>query len=410
MTQRRAYGTLIFIWIAWAAILIGFQTLVNTRIQPDRPDYVLEWTKSETNRNSQKNKPYLIEPFMNNQVSMDSEYYLSIAVAGYDDPIGRSIEMRGERYTLNYAFFPLYPQVMKVVMLPLSIFGLNAIATATLAGVLIALVGTLGGMFALYDLTRAELEDAGAIRTAFYLIVFPTGFFLAQVYTEGLFVGLAFGALAFARRKNLLLAGGLAFLATLTRSLGLALVAPLAVAWLSQVDWQAVRNREIPRLRGYAVGLIGVVLPLVAYFIWQSIYGANFRIVEEEWFGRELFNIKHALDGWGYAFEQILDPEVPARRIYYLLELSAVLLAIIASLFTIRRYPGVALFGLVALVVAVTSGYPQSLIRYVLTIPAIFIFLGRLGRAMAFDRAWTLASTLTLGLLTSLFTWDLWVA
>jgi Gpi18-like mannosyltransferase len=410
MTQRNARWTLILIWAAWAAIIIGFQTLVDTRIQPDRPDYVLEWTQGETNRNSQKDKPYLIEPFMNNQVSMDSEYYLSIAVAGYDDPVGRSIEMRGETYTLNYAFFPLYPNLMKVVMLPLSVFGLNPIATATLAGVIIALLGTLGGMFALYDLTRAELEDAGAVRTAFYLIIFPAGFFLAQVYTEGLFVGLAFGALAFARRKNLLLAGVLAFLATLTRSLGLALVAPLVVAWLSQIDWQAVRAREFPRLRVYAIGFIGVVLPLLAYFIWQSIYGANFRVVEEEWFGRELFNIKHALEGWGYAFEQIFEPEVPARRIYYLLELGAVLLAIVASLFTIRRYPGVALFGLVALVVALTSGYPQSLIRYVLTIPAIFIFLGRLGRAMAFDRAWTVASVLLLSLLTSLFTWDMWVA
>ncbi|HEX2622006.1 MAG TPA: hypothetical protein VHL11_17740, partial [Phototrophicaceae bacterium] len=101
--QQRARLTLILIWAVWAIIIIGFQTLVDARVQPDRPDYALEWTPGETARTSQKNKPYLSEPFMNRQVSMDSEYYLSIAVAGYDDPIGRTVNTRGGRIVnLNY--------------------------------------------------------------------------------------------------------------------------------------------------------------------------------------------------------------------------------------------------------------------------------------------------------------------
>ena len=47
-------------------------------------------------------------------------------------------------------------------------------------------------MIALYDLTQESLGEDGAMRAAFYLLIFPTGFFLVQVYTEGLFVGLAF--------------------------------------------------------------------------------------------------------------------------------------------------------------------------------------------------------------------------
>ena len=82
------------------------------------------------------------------------------------------------------------------VALPLRVLGLSQIATATLAGVIVSVLGTLLGMIALYDLVRDQLEDAGGIRAAFYLIAFPAGFFLAQVYTEGLFVGLAFGCLA----------------------------------------------------------------------------------------------------------------------------------------------------------------------------------------------------------------------
>ena len=86
-------------------------------------------------------------------------------------------------------------------MIPLKLFGLNPIATATLAGVIVSALGALGAMWALYDMTKDLLGEDGGLRAAFYLIIFPTGFFLVQVYTEGLFVGLAFGCLAMIKRK-----------------------------------------------------------------------------------------------------------------------------------------------------------------------------------------------------------------
>ena len=86
--------------------------------------------------------------------------------------------------------------MIRILSYPLQIVGLNPIAAAALAGVMISALGALLGMLALYDLTRDSLGEEGALRAAFYLIVFPTGFFLIQVYTEGLFVGLAFACLA----------------------------------------------------------------------------------------------------------------------------------------------------------------------------------------------------------------------
>ena len=75
-----------------------------------------------------------------------------------------------------------------------------------------------------------------------------------------------------------------------------------------------------------------------------------------------------------------------------------------------RRYPGIALFSLVALLVAFTSGSPQGWVRFVVVAPALYIFLSRLGRNVAFDRAWTLGSVLVMSLLTLLYTYDMWVA
>ncbi len=411
--RNRPLLTLVILWGAWAVIILGFQTLVSERVEPLRPDFSREWTAEYTLKNSNDGHIYLTEPFMNRQVAWDSEYYLSIAVAGYDDTNSPFVRLRsGQKLPLNYAFFPLYPLAAGALTAPLHALDLTPVAAATLAGVIISLLGTLAGTISLYYLAHDQLEESGALRAAFYLLAFPTGFFLAQVYTEGLFVGLAFACLALIQHKRLLLAGICAALAVWTRAVGLALVIPLALAWLSSIDWRGLRTDwrgALRPYRGVIFGLIGVLLPIGAYLIWQHFLGKNFTTVEQNWFGRKLFDFEGTQSGWARAFEAIAHSNFQ-MRIYYLLELASVLLALVACLFTLRRYPGVALFGLLALAVSVFAGAPQSLIRYVLVIPSIYLFLGRLGKNASFDRAWTLISVLMMGMLLFLFTFDMWVA
>ncbi len=403
--DRRSLTLLCGIWLAWAAILIGFQNLVEARMEPKRPDYALAWTPRETGRTSQNDKPYLIEPFMNRHVSWDSEFYLSIAIAGYDDPRVRLVQLPGRQpLSMNYAFFPLYPAVMRIVSLPLRVLDLNEIATATLAGVLVALVGTLGGMIALYDLVRDELGEDGGIRIAFYLLIFPSSFFLAQVYSEGLFVALAFGSMALAARQRLVWAALLAALAVWVRSTGVLLLIPLTLAWLGQVRGRRIARREL-------IYAGAVLLPALAFAAWWFVLGDQFHLVEDHWFGRSLTDWERTRQGWKAAFDSLRSAETVAQmRVYYGLEFSALGLAILACLLTVRRYPGPALFGLAVLAVTALSGAPQSLIRYVLVVPSVFILPARLGRSVVFDRAWTTANLLLLGLLVTLFTFDMWVA
>jgi hypothetical protein len=413
MLKNNNLRIIVAIWAAWAVIIIGYQTLIDARMEIGRPDRSLEWTPDWTGKNSLKGRLYLTEPFMNRQVAWDSEYYLSIAVAGYPDTQVPQMKTRsGRDLSLNYAFFPVYPFAMNALSVPLQPLGMNPIATATLAGVIISLLGTLGGMIALYDLTRDELGDSGGIRTAFYLLIFPSSFFLAQVYTEGLFVGLAFGSLALMRHKRFLLAGILAALATWTRSIGIALIIPLGLVWLDGVI-KAYRERglTIPQLiKTYALPTLALLLPLAAYLIWRRAVGVNFDRVEDGWFGRTLFDWVRFGDGFQFALDAIRDPGNLQRRAYFLIEFAAAALGLTSCLFILRRYPGIALFSAVALIVAFTSGAPQGWIRFVVVAPALYIFLSRLGRNAAFDRAWTIASILVMGLLTLLFTFDMWVA
>ncbi len=391
------------LWLAWAAILIGFQELVPARLQLQRPDRVLGWTPSETRADSQNDQPYLIDPALNTHVSWDSEFYLSIAATGYDDPNVRTLPRRNRPViSLNYAFFPLYPHAIRLVALPLGLLAASLIGTLTLAGLIVSLLGTLAGMLALYDLARPELEDSGAMRAIFYLLIFPTGFFLAQVYSEGLFVGLAFGSLALLRRKQWFFAAILAVLAVWTRAVGIALVIPFALAWFEEARYESRDWRTV------WTGLCALA-PAAAMLVWRySSLGYANALVEDEFFGRGFLLIDKSISGWAAVLSS-LGRALPETRVYYGLELALILLALIACLATWRSDPGISAFGLAVLIISLTSGVPQSLGRYVLVIPSIYLFLSRLGKNVVFDRAWSLASVLLMGLSVTLYTVDMWV-
>ena len=415
-------GQIILLWLVWAILLMGFQQLVGNRFQPKRPDGALSWTLGETGRTSQKDQKYLNEPFMNEAVAWDSEYYLSIAMGGYDDPDSRWAELDGDEYALNYAFFPVYPMLMRLTAVPLQQLGLDALPTAVLSGIIISLLGTLLGMFALYDLARDELGHDGAMRALFYLLIFPTGFFLAQVYTEGLFVGLAFGALAVMRRGRgrwtfLLAAAILSALATMTRAVGIAL-APLLFLSMFDLSWEGWRLKIEPfRSRAWLFGGLAALLPTAVFLIWNfSMWGSNFHSIEAFYFGRGAMKILPSIGNWREAWlamngsESYLVGVGQQTAVYFALEFAAMLLGLVAIIFTIKRYTAVALFSLAAWVAVVFSGSPQSMIRYMLVLPAIYIFLARIGKYYIIDRAWTIASLLLFSLLTILYTFDFWVA
>ena len=402
----RSIRNLLILWFAWIFILLGFQAWTIMRFQVRHPDFALEWTPIDTASTYKLNKPYLDEPFMNQQVAFDSEYYLSIATVGYNDPRVSSGVINGQRIPLNYAFLPFYPYVMRVVAFPLKLLGLDPIATSTLAGLIVSVVGTLAGMFALFDLARDELSEDGAWRAVLYLLIFPAGFFLAMVYTEGLFIGLAFGALALLRRRQWLWAALLAVAATLTRAVGVALVIPLAIAYLRTSPWKELR------LKGQALRQVGlallILLPLLAYIIWRlSPLGRLFQLVDEEYFGRQFLDIGSSLSGWVGAAKSLFGRN-PQTAAYYMVEIGATLLSLVACAFSFKRYPEATAFSLAVILISFTSGYPQGMHRYVMTAPVVFLFLSRLGKNPVFDRLWAILSTLLMGGLALLFAADMW--
>jgi hypothetical protein len=407
--KPKALRTLVLIWVAWFVILYAFQWLVTSRLEIGRPDVAVPWTGTETGLESNRGKIYLLEPFMNRQVAWDSEYYVGIAVGGYADPAaGTAIPSDGKPHIKNYSFFPLYPYAMKVFMLPLQAAGLNPIASASLAGVIVSLLSTLAGMIALYDLTQETLEDHGALRSVFYMLIFPTGFFLAQVYTEGLFIGLAFWSLALTRRKQWVGASLLAVLAAWTRAQGAILALPLGIAWLRSMGRDQQNLPAWKNWRWYLQGLFAL-FPVAAFLAWRySTLGEGWAVLQPGYFGRGFLVLAQTIGAWQWSFFDYT-PHVIQSQAYYLIEIGILLLALISSIAIWRKYPEVAAFSLAVVILSLLSGAAQSLARYMITVPAMYIVLAKLGRNKAFDYGWTILSLLLLGVEVMLFSFDMWV-
>ena len=389
--------------LLWGLAVVGFQLAVSARYAPERPDRVLMWTAGETGARSHDWQPYLLEPFLRQFVAWDSEFYLSIAIHGYDDPAVRFVDVDSRQVSLNYAFFPFYPAVVRAAASPLSTF-LNRIAAASLAGVIVSILGAIGAAVSLFVLVRADASEARAWKTAFFFLVFPTSFFLAQVYTEGLFTGLAFGTLALARYRKIGWAALLAVFATWTRAVGVCLVIPLA--WACWEDYRA-RGRD----RAAMAAFLFALAPVAAFLVWRlSPLGVNFGEVEREFFHRGAFQLRESLESWSHALAQLRWGR-PESRVYYAIELAAIGGGLAACFLTLRRMPGVSLFGLAVIGISLTSGVAQGMHRYILAVPSVFLMLGGMGeRSEALDRAWTVASVLLFGMMASLFTFDFWVA
>jgi hypothetical protein len=406
--------------LLWALVIIGFQWVTNTRFTLFPPDTAVFWSATETQPYSNAGKIYLLEPFMNRQVAWDSEYYVGIAASGYDDPAAGAVRnpKTGRMVIKNYSFFPFYPYVMRVFAWPLGLFGLNPIAAASLAGVIVAVLGTIAGLIALYDLTRPYFDDESSLRTVFYALVFPTSFFFAMVYTEGLFIGLAFGAIALAKRKHWLLASILALFAAWTRAHGAALALPLLVIWLAEIKWREPLNgkgeSEIrpswrPSWKWFAQGALAL-LPVAGYLIWRfSPLGEGWAELQSFYFGRGLMTIERSLEAWKDAIFYGLYQGKGAGLIYLWIDLGAIALALVSSIWLLRRDLPLALFSLAVVLLSVFSGATNSMARYMIITPALFIFLAQLGRNKVFDRAWTVASILLLGMEAMLFAVDFWV-
>jgi MFS family permease len=187
----------------------------------------------------------------------DGQWYRTIAEHGY--PSGLPA-FDGTVVPNQWAFYPLYPSIVRLVMLPGLSYGLAA-----------SLVSIACGAAAMCLLYRMLVPTAGrfaASMTLLALCTFPTAILFQAAYTESLALLLVVGALwsLRARRYGVLVA--LALLLALTRPVVLPLALVVGVSWIAR--WRARDREPFPRTEAVRLGATGIVVAL-SFLIWPAV-------------------------------------------------------------------------------------------------------------------------------------------
>jgi hypothetical protein len=332
----------------------------------------------------------------------DTEWFLGIATGGYRGP--------GVDTVNSPAFFPMYPMLVGLAdaVLPGGPLGAAAVVSA---------LALLGALTVLHRLVERELGEDTAGRTLWYLVAFPTGFFLFIAYNHGLdllFVALCF---LFVRQERWWWAGLAGAAATATRSSGVLLLGVFAYEYLR-------RHGRRPRLSALAIVVVPAGLLAFMAYLWQD-FGNPFAFAD-------------AQDHWGRSFDWPWHsvPQVVSNAgaiqhgldrlaVTNLLDLcAAVVTALMLALgvvgpWKLRRdqlvYPLYG-FALLAMLVAFPSRLPAvaeplvSISRLVLAEFPAFMVLALAGRNVWVDRTYLAVAVPLQGILAAYLLHGGWVA
>ena len=296
---------------------------------------------------------FLLYPYGN----FDGLYYLLIAAKGY---------------TVNAGFFPLFPLSIHLVILPFgNILPFDPIQY--LAAITLVSIYFIVSLIVFYKLIRLDYRENIAIWSIIFLLIFPTSFFYASIYSESLFLLLSLLAFYFARKKKWFLAGVMGALLTATRLVGIAILPSLLYEYFKESK-NKLTIKILPLLL-VPLGLLGYMFYNLQkwgnpfYFIQAQGNFANNRTIDSivllpqtvfRYF-KILFTLKPNIYEWWVAFFELL---------FFIF---ALILFYIGWKRKIRI--SYLIFGLLCFLLPISSGTFSGLPRYVVTIFPLFIAL-----------------------------------
>lgn len=162
--------------------------------------------------------------------------------------------------------YPLFPWLIRAINFVTDDYLNAALFVSTVAAVVAAVL--------FRRLVRLDFPNAIALRAVWFLLIFPTSYFLHVPYTESLFLALTFGCLLCARTERWPQAGVLAALAAMTRANALVLLPTLCIEAAQQ--WRVQR-----RWRWQWLAVLGVPLGYCVYLaINHQVGGSAFAFLD----------------------------------------------------------------------------------------------------------------------------------
>ncbi len=320
-------------------------------------------------------------------LTADVNWYVGIAEHGYEQmPFNADVPR-------NWAFFPLFPLLLRLASYLTREFVLTGMALSHLFFLLaLFLLHRLGLQFGL------SADDAD--RGVFYLAVFPTSYFFSLPLPESLFLMLTVGSFYFAKAERWWLAGLCGALASATRTSGILLLPALAVLY-----WETYRPilqlRDLRTWRKDALAVLLVPAGLVAFMVYLHFLTGN------------AFAFKGAMAAWGREaglffaplYEYLRAPgEIAAHWDFKLLNFLAVTLAVVCGAVLLkRRQYALAIYALLSLLVALSSALLQSQARYAMVVFPVYLVLATWGRRAKVDQLIRAVFVALFALMTALF-------
>jgi hypothetical protein len=314
--------------------------------------------------------------FINSLSNWDGKYYLSIAQNGYQE-------------NFHYAFFPLYSILIHLLSQLLQDYLLSAI--------LISIGSTILGAKILFDLIKQEFNLPLAKKVVLSLVIFPTSFYFLISYSEGLFFLLVVATFYFAR-KNLFLATILAALACATKFSGIA----LALGLILEIHLTTGLNRK-----NWFVLLAPLGLILYSYYLYTQT-GDPFYFLQAQQNWQRSPSLPY--QAFWQNIQHLVKPGFIMDYPNFLIDLIFSIFGLGIIIRSFRFLPiSYSVFGLISILIPLTTSTLMSMPRLLLPIFPIFITLALIKNEYI-NFGYQLLSILFLGIFILLFINGFWVA
>ena len=322
----------------------------------------------------------------------DFGYYQKIAEFGYSGTDG------------SIAFYPLFPWLVRLVA---------CVSRSYLAaGFIVSGIASVVAAILLRRLVQLDYPASVAMRSVWFLLIFPTAYFLHIGYSEGLFLALALACILAARGERWWLAGVLGAFCWMTRATGAVLVPTLAVE-AAQQYW--VRRRSCSQgpvgcsawnWKWLWIAIVPAGFAVYLLINW-SVSGDPFAFLQarktlfDQSFALPLTGIRQAI--WAH-YPTPHEAEMVGTQ-----ELFFVALGFVCTIISwIKLRPAYAMWMAGSWILCASVNFFRSMPRYTLTMFPIFILFALLGRNRFWAGVLTAWSLLFFALFAVLFARGEW--
>src|SRR4030042_71413 len=296
------------------------------------------------------------------RANFEGIHYLDIARKGYG--------------IYQQAFFPLYPKLIEFI-------GFSPIfkGRILLAGLFVSSISLFFILLLFFKLIRLDFNRRIARRAILYLLIFPTSFYLAAVYTEALFLVLILASFYFAKTKHWWLAGLAGLLAASTRVTGIFLFPALIIELAFQSKFDQKEKKDWHYFIANLIPLFFIPLGLIGYMAYLRINFLDPLLFArvQPYFGAGLGTSKLVLlyqVFWRYLKMIItVDKTSPVYLTLILEFLSGTLFFFLILFSYLRRWFAYFTFMVLSYLVPTLTGTFSSMPRYVLVLFPGFILL-----------------------------------